>query len=340
MRWEGRRVDAVDDSALPGLGQFSGLVRSVRTPEFAGITFHEVMAKSALNQVSAQSAIMPGAWTINPYRGCQHGCVYCFARPTHSYLDLDTGTDFDTQIVVKINIVDRLRQELRRKGDRVEGVNLGTNTDPYQRAEGRYRLMPGIIGALADHGKPVSILTKGTLLQRDLPLLADVADRTPVSLAVSIAVYGDDELRASAEPHTATTKARLGLVRAIRDHGFDCTVLLMPVLPYLTDDHDHLDAALGQLSEAGATNVHVGALHLKPGVREWYLGWLARTHPGLVPRYRTLYGRGSYAPKSYREELATTVAPLRRRHGFDRSARSRLIVPAEPEPPVHQSPLF
>lgn len=339
MRWEGRRVDAVDDSALPGLGRFSGLIRSVRTPEFAGITFHEVMAKSALNQVSAQSAIMPNAWTINPYRGCQHGCVYCFARPTHSYLDLDTGTDFDTQIVVKINIVDRLRQELRRKGDRVEGVNLGTNTDPYQRAEGRYRLMPGIISALADHGKPVSILTKGTLLQRDLPLLADVAGRVSVSLAVSIAVF-DDDVRDAIEPHTPTTKARLGLVRAIRDHGFDCTVLMMPVLPYLTDDHDHLDRALGQLAEAGATDVHVGALHLKPGVREWYLGWLERTHPALVPRYRTLYGRGSYAPKTYRDELAATVAPLRRRHGFDRRARRGLIVPATADAPEPQSTLF
>lgn len=339
MRWEGRRVDAVDEGALPGLGRFSGLVRSVRTPEFAGITFHEVLARSALNQVSAQSAIMPGAWTINPYRGCQHGCVYCFARPTHRYLDLDTGTDFDTQIVVKINLVERLRQELGRLGDRVTGVNLGTNTDPYQRAEGRYRLMPGIIEALADHGKPLSILTKGTLLQRDLDLLAEVSQRVPVSLAVSIAMY-DDAIRDSVEPHTPTTKARLGLVRTIRDHGFDCTVLAMPVLPYLTDGVDQLDTALRRLSEAGATDLHVGALHLKPGVREWYYGWLERTRPDLLPRYQALYRRGSYAPKDYREALAAKVAPLRRRYGFDRPGRRQLIVPAPTAGVDPQATLF
>src|SRR5690606_9440847 len=216
----------------------------------------------------------------------------------------------------------------------------GTNTDPYQRAEGRYRLMPGILETLAEHGKALSILTKGTLLQRDLPLLAEIDRRVPVGLAVSIAVH-DDELRPSMEPHTPSTKARLALVRAIRDHGFDCTVLLMPVLPYLTDDHDHLDVALRQLSEAGATEVHVGALHLKPGVREWYCGWLERHRPDLLPRYRTLYGRGSYAPKAYREQLAATVAPIRRRHRFDRPrGRPQLIVPETAPAPDPQAAMF
>ncbi len=142
MRWEGRSLSVEDPAALPGMGRLAGLVRTVRTPEFAGVTFHEVHCRSALNKVPGNSP-MPFGWTINPYRGCSHGCVYCFARNTHSYLDFDTGHDFDSQIVVKINIGDVLRKEVAAGKWRREHVAMGTNTDPYQRAEGRYRLMPG-----------------------------------------------------------------------------------------------------------------------------------------------------------------------------------------------------
>ena len=176
VRWEAQTLDAPDAGALPGLAKLHGLVRSVTTPEFAGVTFHEVMSKSALNKVPAGGP-MPFAWTVNPYRGCSHACVYCFARPSHQYLDFDAGRDFDTQVIVKINVAEQLRRELARPTWSGEPVALGTNTDPYQRAEGRYRLMPGIIRALADSGTPFSILTKGTLLRRDLPLLADAATR-------------------------------------------------------------------------------------------------------------------------------------------------------------------
>ena len=174
MRWAGQGID-VDDGALPGLARI-GFVRSVRTPQFEGITFHEVLCKSALNKVP-NAAALPFDFTVNGYRGCSHACRYCFARPTHEYLDLDCGTDFDTQVVVKTNVVEVLRRELRRRSWQRETVGLGTNTDPYQRAEGRYALMPGIIGALAESGTPLSILTKGTLLRRDLPLIADAASQ-------------------------------------------------------------------------------------------------------------------------------------------------------------------
>ena len=172
MRWDGQGV-GVDDGALPGL-QRLGLVRSVRTPHFDGITFHEVLCKSALNKVP-EASNLPFRFTVNGFRGCSHACRYCFARPTHEYLDFDCGNDFDTQVVVKINVADVLRRELARRSWTRETVALGTNTDPYQRAEGRYALMPGIIGALADSGTPFSILTKGTLLRRDLPLIAAAA---------------------------------------------------------------------------------------------------------------------------------------------------------------------
>ena len=208
MRWDGQELMAESPDALPGLAKLHGLVRSVQTPEFAGITFHEVLAKSALNKVPAGGP-MPFAWTVNPYRGCSHACVYCFARPSHQYLDLDAGRDFDTQVIVKINVAEQLRRDLARPTWAGEPVALGTNTDPYQRAEGRYKLMPGIIDALADSGTPFSILTKGTLLRRDLPRLADAALTVPIQLAMSIAVF-DDALQDAVEPGTPTATAQIG----------------------------------------------------------------------------------------------------------------------------------
>ncbi|MBN9139510.1 MAG: Rv2578c family radical SAM protein [Micrococcales bacterium] len=317
MRWSGQELGVERDDALPGLARLNNLVRSVQTPEFAGLTFHEVLAKSALNHVPGASKALPFGWTINPYRGCSHQCVFCFARQTHTYLDLDAGRDFDTQIVVKVNLVEVLERELARPGWQRPNVALGTNTDPYQRAEGRYRLMPGIIAALAASGTPLSILTKGTLLRRDIPLLQAAAERVPVETAMSIAVY-DDELQRSIEPGAPSTAARLATVKAVREAGLPCAVFLMPVLPYLTDSRAHLERAIGTIADAGATSVAYSALHLRPGAKEWFAAWLARTHPELVPRYRALYGSGAYAPKGYRRQLAARIRPLLRAHGLDR----------------------
>jgi DNA repair photolyase len=316
MRWSGQELQVEQPGALPGLARLNNLVRSVQTPEFAGITFHEVLAKSALNRVPGQSA-MPFGWTINPYRGCSHACTYCFARPTHTYLDLDAGKDFDNEIIVKVNVAEVLQKELSKPSWGRHPVALGTNTDPYQRAEGRYRLMPGIIAALANNGTPFSILTKGTLLRRDLDLIAEAAERVPVDLAMSIAIY-DDELQQSVEPGTPTTKARLATVTAVRERGLDCSIFLMPILPFLTDTSTHLDEALRQAKAAGATSVLYTALHLKPGVKDWYLQWLERSRPDLVPRYQDLYKRGTYAPKEYRQWLAGRIKPLLKAHGLER----------------------
>jgi DNA repair photolyase len=317
MRWSGQELGVEADDALPGLARLNNLVRSVQTPEFAGLTFHEVLAKSALNHVPGASKALPFGWTINPYRGCSHQCVFCFARNTHTYLDLDAGRDFDTQIIVKVNLVEVLERELARPSWQRPNVALGTNTDPYQRAEGRYRLMPGVISALAASETPLSILTKGTLLRRDIPLLQAAAERVPVETAMSIAIY-DDELQRSIEPGAPSTAARLATVRAVRDAGLPCSVFLMPVLPYLTDSREHLERALERIADAGATSVAYSALHLRPGAKEWFAAWLAREHPELVPRYRALYGAGAYAPKEYRRQLAGRIRPLLRRHGLDR----------------------
>lgn len=315
MRWDGQQLGA--DTALIGAGE---LVRTVRTPEFDGITFHEVLAKSALNRVPGTA--LPFDWTINPYRGCTHACLFCFARRTHEYLDFDAGKDFDTQIVVKVNVGDVLERELAKPGWRRERVALGTNTDPYQRAEGRYQLMPRIIPALAGSGTPFSILTKGTLLRRDLPLLEDAAERVPVDVAMTIDVF-DPELQPVLEPGAPSTPARLATVRALADAGIDCTVFVMPIIPYLTDSKAHLDRAFAEIAAAGAIGVAWSALHLKPGAREWFLGWLERDRPDLVGRYRTLYPSGQvYAPAGYRKWLANRVRPLLRAHGLDRPRRS------------------
>jgi DNA repair photolyase len=317
VRWEAQELEATDPAALPGLAKLHGLVRSVTTPEFAGITFHEVMSKSALNKVPAGGP-MPFTWTVNPYRGCSHACVYCFARPSHQYLDLDSGRDFDTQVIVKINVAEQLRRELARPTWAGEPVALGTNTDPYQRAEGRYRLMPGIISALAESRTPFSILTKGTLLRRDLPLLADAAATAPVSLAMSIAVF-DDVLQDAVEPGTPTATARLATVSAAADAGFEVAVFMMPVLPFLTDSVEQLDAALARIKGAGARSVTYSALHLRPGVKEWFAQWLHGYRPELVPKYRALYRDDSYAPKSYRRALAERIKPLIAAHGLART---------------------
>jgi len=261
----------------------------------------------------------------------------CFARPTHRYLELDSGKDFDSQIIVKVNVAEVLAKELAKPGWQRHPVALGTNTDPYQRAEGRYRLMPGIIAALAESGTPFSILTKGTLLRRDLPLLAEASSMVPVDLAMSIAIY-DDELQQSVEPGTPTTAARLATVKAARELGLPCSVFMMPILPYLTDTRAHLERALGQIRDAGASSVLYTALHLRPGVKEWFMLWLADAHPELVDRYRALYAEGAYAPKEYRKWLAAKIKPLIRSHGLERGApdpstgavRSRALGRAQP----------
>ena len=243
----------------------------------------------------------------------------CFARGTHTYLDLDPGHDFDRQIVVKVNVARVLERELRAPRWAGEPVAMGTNTDPYQRAEGRYALMPGIVDALARSGTPFSLLTKGTVLTRDLPRIASAAADVPVGIGVSIALL-DRPLQARLEPGTPSPEARLDLVRRIADAGLACGVMVAPVLPLLTDSVEALDALFERIRAAGAASASVLALHLRPGTRDWFLGWLAREHPRLVAPYERLYRRGSYVHRDYRRALGERVAPLLRRHGLDDAA--------------------
>ncbi|MFP5282388.1 MAG: Rv2578c family radical SAM protein, partial [Actinomycetes bacterium] len=342
VRWDGQAISGKgsDPRALPGLDRLPNLVRSICTPEFAGITFHEVLARTALNRVSPAAGV-PFAWTVNPYRGCSHACVYCFARQTHTYLDLDAGNDFDRQIVVKINIAEVLAREVRRSSWTREPVALGTNTDPYQRAEGRYRLMPGVIAALARSGTPFSILTKGTVARRDLPQLAGAGRDVPVGLGVSLALH-DEVIQSTLEPGTPSPRARLELVRAIVAAGLSCQVLVAPILPGITDRDEQIDAVLAEVAGAGATSATVFALHLRPGAREWFWRYLRTHHPRLLPTYARLYGGGSYVDRSYAHDLGQRAAVLLQRHGLDRPSRWPAARPAAPVPPspARQPALF
>ncbi|MGW4523056.1 radical SAM protein [Amycolatopsis sp. NPDC004378] len=313
MRWSGQRADRVDEGALPGLARLTGFVRSVRTPEFRGVTFHEVLAKSALNHVPADARMLPGEYTINPYRGCTHACQYCFARPTHTRLGLNIAGDFDNEVIVKTNIVEVLRNELARKRKLPPQVAFGTNTDVYQRAEGRYELMPGIIDALSGHRVPFSILTKGPLIRRDLPALVHASARCTVHLGVSLSML-DEELQQSVEFGTATTSARLATVRAIREAGLPCTVFLSPILPYLSDSVAQLEELVAAVAAAGATDVLFHPLYLSSGVKDVFFAWLRSAHPALVPDYTRLYSSGSET--AYRHEIAARIRPVIARYGF------------------------
>jgi DNA repair photolyase len=244
----------------------------------------------------------------------------CFARNTHTYLDLDAGRDFDTKVVVKVNAPQLLRAKLASRGWGGEHIAMGTNVDCYQRAEGRYQLMRGIIAALRDAANPFSILTKGTLILRDLDLLLEAAAVTDVGLNVS-AAFVDKSLWRAIEPGTPAPERRLEACATLNDAGLRCGVLMGPIVPYLSDSPAQLEAAVRLAADAGAPHVMPIVLHLRPGAREWFLGWLREAHPELVPRYAELYGRGSYARKDYQARITGQVRELAERFGVGRGAR-------------------
>jgi DNA repair photolyase len=329
MRWDGMRIEADQPCGagcgVPALFERSAITtRSFDTPGFRGLTFFEIYARSIINHVP-QTSRVPFRWTINPYRGCSHACAYCFARNSHTYLDLDAGHDFDSKIVVKVNAPDLVRKELGARKWQGEHIAMGTNVDVYQRAEGKYQLMPGILQALLDARNPYSILTKGTLILRDLDLLTASAEVTSVGLSVSAGCM-DEELWRTLESGTPSPRRRLDVCATLTDHGLPCGVLMGPVVPFLSDSPSQLAATVRQAAEAGATHVSPIVLHLRPGAREWFLAWLAEHHPSLVPRYRGLYGSRAYAPRNYQERIAEQVRELAQRYRVGR----RRVAPARP----------
>jgi DNA repair photolyase len=230
----------------------------------------------------------------------------CFARVTHTYLDMDAGRDFETKIIVKANAPELLRSQLRRKSWTGETIAMGTGTDPYQRAEGRYKLMPRIIEALTEVRNPFSILTKGTLILRDLDLIAQAATVTDVSTALSIGTL-DEEVWRRSEPGTPHPRKRVEAVKKLNEAGVPCGVLVAPVLPGISDARDQIRTVVEACVEAGATFVSPILLHLRPVVRDVYMEWLKSEYPELVPRYVEMYPK-AYAPNALQRELREEVS--------------------------------
>jgi DNA repair photolyase len=311
LRW--RLADAGAASGQGTLFSSDELVTTERgTGRLSGLEFLHVHARRIINEVPAASR-MPFRFTINAYRGCSHACTYCFARPSHSYLGLDIGADFDRRLVVKVNAVERLRAELRSARWGGDHIAMGTNTDPYQRCEGKYRLTRGLVETLGAAANPFSILTKSALVLRDLDVLSAAARRTEVRVNLSIGTLDEQVWRAT-EPGTPHPLRRVAAVRQLNEAGVRTGVLIAPVLPGVSDSAAQLEAVVTACVEAGAVSVSTIYLHLRPGVREHFLGWLGDRDPALAADYQRRYQR-SYLPDAAQQSLAARVRRLVERAG-------------------------
>ena len=317
MRWKNLQVDREEEAEarLPGFRE-PAVVRTFDAPEALGIRFYEVQARSALNQVPKRSR-MPFRWTINPYRGCTHACTYCFARPTHTYLDFNAREDFERQIVVKVNTPELVRADLERPSWKGEHVALGTNTDPYQWVEGRYRLLPGVWEAMRDSANPCSVLTKSPLLLRDLELMKQLVEVTDFSANLSVPTL-DERAWRETEPHTPHPRKRLDAVSELSRAGIPTGVLIAPLIPGVNDAPEQVQEILELAGEAGARSISGIGLHLRGEVREIWFDWLRQYRPDLIPRYEALYARGAYLPRAEADRLDGMV---RRRSGGTRVTR-------------------
>lgn len=275
-----------------------------------GIEYIERPCVTALNQVRG----MPFGWSLNPYRGCVHGCHYCYARASHAYLGMNAGEDFATRIVVKTNMSDVLRRELGRPSWARQRVALGTATDAYQPCEGRYRLTRRCLEAFRDYDTPVNIVTKSTLVLRDRDLLRELAAGPGATVHFTITTL-DDALWRQLEPGTPPPRQRLQVMRRLTDAGIPCGIFLAPVLPGITDSEASLAAVAEAAREHGALSFWPSVLRLAPLVKEHYLGFVAESFPDLAPRYARAY-LGTNAPHDYQQAIAARIDRIRTRFGF------------------------
>ncbi len=317
LRWQ------LADAPTAQTTLFTPALRVVGKGEFRGLEFLEVDAKSIINKV-------PGGprfgfeFTINAYRGCSHACTYCFARPTHEYLGLGIGEDFERKIVVKRNAVELARAETSPSRWGGHLIAMGTNTDPYQPAEGKYRLTRGVLEVLAERANPTSILTKSTLVLRDIDVLRRVAQDAAVRVDFSIGTLDADVWRLT-EPSTPHPERRMAAVAKLNEAGIRSGILMGPIIPGLSDGRDQLRSVVRAAVVAGAVSVGHVVLHLGPGVRDHYTAWLARHRPDLLARYRGWYGQGRDAAPAVRARIASIVAEALREFGgpvHERTARA------------------
>jgi DNA repair photolyase len=344
VRWENLSIDEEERAALPGFRD-PAVVRTFDAPEAMGINFYEVRARSTINEVPKRSR-MPFRFTINPYRGCAHGCTWCFARPSHNYLDFNAREDFERQIVVKVNAPELVRVELARPSWNGDHVALGTNTDPYQWVEGRYELTRGIWEAMRDFANPCSVLTKSPLLLRDLDLFRELVERTEFAANLSVPTL-DEKAWRQTEPHTPHPRKRLEAVGELNRAGIPTGVMIAPLMPGINDQPEQVEEILELAGEGGATNVAGIPLHLRGEVRDIWFDWLRQYRPDLIPRYEELYARGAYMEPSERERLGamarTGKGPAGRFRGLGARGKQTDEVrkadrgQARPEPPPQPS---
>ncbi len=314
VRWDSLTVEREERSRLTGFKE-PAVVRTFDAPEALGTRFYEVRARSAINQVPKRSR-MPFRYTINPYRGCAHACKYCFARPTHTYLDFNAREDFEREIVVKVNAPELVRAELGRPSWSGEHVALGTNTDPYQWVEGRYRLMEGIWEAMRDFANPCSVLTKSPLLLRDIELMKELVEVTEFAANLSVPTL-DEKAWRETEPHTPHPRKRLEAVAELSRAGIPTGILIAPLMPGINDSPEQVNEIVEIATEAGAQTIGGVALHLRGEVRGIFFDWLRQQRPDLVPHYEELFRKGAYMQSDERDRLAS----LARRGGGVRATR-------------------
>jgi DNA repair photolyase len=304
-----------DVARLVKNGGVDALPDAVRRSDDA--TYQEIRCRSALNRVRG----MPFKWTLNPYRGCTHGCHYCFARRYQSQLELDAGDQFASLIFVKTNFVERLAHELDRPTWKRELVALGTATDPYQPIEGSYRLSRGVLERLALAANPVGIVTKGPMIVRDRDVLQDLSARAECRVYLSVPTV-DEEAWRRLEPGTAHPLQRLRAVRELVDAGIDAGVLMAPIVPGLTSQPAKLERTVKAIAESGARSVGAMVMHLEAGTRDHFMAFLAREFPELAERYGHLYA-AKYAPAPYVKRVQEMVGVLKARYGLPLVNRRR-----------------
>jgi len=288
---------------------------SPRLRERAEVEYFALTARSTLNRES--SGRMPFAWTINPYRGCEFGCHYCYARYTHEFMELWDGRDFERKIYAKVNAPDLLRAELRQARDRGQPIALGTATDPYQPAEMQFGITRRLLEVCAEfEGLEFSITTKGVLILRDLDLLRRNAQRHRLSVGITVTTT-DERLARLLEPKVPPSAKRLEAIRALSAAGIRAGVMAMPILPALTDSPRSLEAVARAAAEHGAKFIYANVLFLMPSAMKQFMPFLEREFPRLVKRYRKLYARSAYLDGEYKEEISKLLAGLRARYGLE-----------------------
>ena len=273
-------------------------------------TYRLTECRTALNRVSG----MDFKWSLNPYRGCVHGCHYCFARRYHAHLELDPGDDFTGVILVKANCPDVLGLELSRPSWRRDTVAVGTATDPYQPIEGKYRLTRRCLEVFAVWRTPIALLTKGTLAVRDIDVLQELTRKTDSTVCFSVTTV-DRETARRLEPGTPPPEKRLLAMSRLVDAGVNAGVALAPVVPGITDGRANIEAVVRAAADRGARFLWSSALYLKPGTKEHFLDFVASEHPSLRHEYRRMYP-GAYAPQRVQRRIRRSVDDAMRANGL------------------------